>query len=374
MPSILFQQSEQKQGMYAEINGNEIKLYGRIWQGDAAYILRDISKLLNNSANNLTIHLHTPGGSVIDGNLIYNELVKAKANISIVIDGLAASMGSILMLSGRHVSIAENAFIMVHAPSGYQEGNAKDFEGTAKVLRAMESSFLKKLSAKTSKKPEDIKDWMVGDNWFSADEALKEGLVDEIIDPVMEHSDMSAYKDINMCAQLFEAVDKRNIPLDPQPPTNQKPDNMKIDAKAISALGLKADASETEINEAILAVASKNEGLTKKLSDKESEIAAEAKAKREKLINDAVAAGKIMATEKEQYLKDAEANYELVERMLAKTAGKGSLSEEVVPSPEASADGRDKWNYTDWRKKDPAALIEMKTKDPKRYAALYASR
>lgn len=361
--------------MYADIDGNVIKLYGRIWQGDAPYIISSISKLLKSSSNELTIHLHTPGGSVIDGNLIFNELAKSKAQISIIIDGLAASMGSILMLAAKHVSIAENAFIMIHAPSGSAEGNAKEFENTAKVLRSMESSFTKKLSAKTGKTDDELKEWMNGDNWFNADEALEAGLVDEIIDPIMEHSDMAAYKDVKMCATLFEAVDKRETtPTTDTDQSNQNPTDMKIDAKATSALGLKENASESEINAAIVALQTKAEGLETKLSEKESAIQVEAKAKREKLVGDAVASGKILATEKEQYLKDAEASYDLVERLLAKMPAKNSLNGKIIETPEASADGRDKWTYTDWRKKDAKGLIEMKTSEPERYNSLYENR
>lgn len=360
--------------MYAEIDGNVVKLYGTIWQGDAPYIISSISKLLKNSSNELTIHLHTPGGSVIDGNLIFNELAKAKARISIVIDGLAASMGSILMLAGKHISIAENAFIMIHAPSGSAEGNAKEFENTAKVLRSMESSFMKKLAAKTTLTDEELKEWMNGDNWFNADEAKEAGLVDEIIDPIMEHSDMSSYKDVKMCATLFEAVDKKDTPPEPNLPNQQNPKDMKIDAQAISALGLKADASETEINAAILALQEKTNTLEKDLSEQKNSIQAEAKVKREKLVADAVASGKILATEKEQYLKDAEANYDLVERMFAKMTGKKSLNEQVIDTPEASADGSDKWTFADWRKKNPTGLIKMKESEPERYNALYANR
>lgn len=354
--------------MYAQIEGNEIKLYGRIWYNDGPYVINQISKMLAKAKEDVHIHLHTPGGSVIDGNLIYNAIASAKANVTIYIDGLAASMGSIIMLASKKIVMAENAYIMIHAPSGYQEGNAKDFEKTAKLLRSMEGNFIKKLSARWKDSDSEVKDLMDGDNWFDADQALDAGLVDETFDPVIEESNLNDYQDVKMCAQLFEAYD-RNPEDEPRPPKKKKEpkqQEMKLDARSLEALGLDANATDAEINAAI-------EAQNKKIKDMESKSKKEHEAKCEKLVADAITAGKILAGEKDQWLDDAKANYELTERMIGKLTGKKTL---VAQEEEFQNDleGRKDWTLADWRKKDPAGLLEIKRKDPKAYEAIWAKK
>ena len=80
--------------------------------------------------------------------------------------------------------MAENDFVMVHAPSSYLNGNAEDLEKAAKLLRAMEDNFISAYSKRTGKKEEDLREWMQGENWFSAKEALAEKLIDGITDYV----------------------------------------------------------------------------------------------------------------------------------------------------------------------------------------------
>lgn len=351
--------------MYARIEGSNILLYGSIYRGDGQWVVSDISKTLAVPGTDVTIHLHTDGGSVFDGNLIFNAIATAKANVNIVIDGLAASMGSIIMLAGKKISMAENGYIMIHAPSGDERGNAKDFENTAKLLRSMEGNFLKKLSAKVGKPEADIKGWIEGNNWFSADEAKEAGLIDEIVDPVFEHSDLSAYQDVNMCASLFAEFNKKP---EAQTPTNTsinlKPKKMKLTAKSMTVLGLTADASEVEINAAI-------ERQNDKLAKMEANAAAEKTAKVNALIADAVASGKILAGEKEAWIKDATDNYDLTARMIAKLEGKAVLSGREKTTPNGSTpEGRDNWTFADWRKKDIQGLLELKSSDPQAYAEI----
>lgn len=352
--------------MYAEINGNNVKLYGRIWDGDGPYIVSSLQKLLNTTGD-VTINVHSPGGSVIDGNLIFNAIKGSKANVTIVIDGLAASMMSIIMLAANKVMMASNAFIMIHAPSGSNEGNAKSFETTAKVLRAMEKSFMQILATKIDSSEADLKELMNGDNWYTAEEALSAGLIDEIIDPVLsDNPDIAAFQDLKMVASLFSAWDEPKNHEEPTVPTKDKSQNnvkMKLNANSLQVLGLSENSSEEQINAAIASHQQKVEAMEQK---EKSAL----KARAEKLVTDAVTAGKILGSEKEQYLQDAEANYDLTERMLAKIPAKGNLVNTQAPEGSRLNATNDSWTFDDWRKKDPVGLIAMKKEDPEGYAQL----
>lgn len=356
--------------MYAEIDGNNVKLYGTIWQGDGPHIVSSLKKLLASSGD-VTINVHSPGGSVIDGNLIYNAIRNSTAKITFDIDGLAASMMAIVPMAGNKIRMASNAFLMIHAPSGYNQGNAKSFESTAKVLRAMEGSFLQILSTKMGTSEADLKELMNGDNWYTAQEALDAGLIDEIIDPILsDNPEMSAYQDIKMVASLFSAWDKPTE----NPEGNDAPDNkientpknqvkMKLNAKSLQALGLTEDSTEAEINAAI-------EKSNEKIAAMEAKEKSDLQARAEKLVTAAITQGKILGSEKELYLADAVANYEAVERMLAKIPGKENLSGLNAGGDNGASDERASWSHKDWREKDTKGLLAMKQDDPEAYAKL----
>jgi ATP-dependent Clp protease, protease subunit len=361
------QQVINTQNMWADIKGNEIKLYGRIWSGDGQFISTDIAPVLNANTD-VIVRLHTPGGSVMDANLIYNTLIGSKANIHIIIDGLSASMGSILMLAGNKVSIAENGFVMIHAPSGTIEGNAKDMENGGKLLRSIESNFLKKYAKKTGKTEADLIGWMQGDNWFSADEALAAGLVDHIIDPVLDNMDVSAYTDYNLVAlsPAFEKYDRKPTveTVDPNASLNPKIEtNMKLNAKSLDVLGVSEGATDEQINAAI-------EANYQKRVTAETALRAQKDAQIEALISTAVADGRITASEKDEYKELAIANFELASKTINKLPVKSSINGGLDKSTTGKETGREAWTFQDWSKKDTVGLLKIKAENPEAYQEL----
>lgn len=370
--------------MYVEVEGNEAKLYGTIWGGDGPYVTNILNSFFKGKTD-VTVRLHTPGGSVIDGNLIFNTLSKAKANVHVIIDGIAASMGSILILAGNKVSIADNAFVMIHAPSGDVRGNAKDLLKVAKLLQSMEKNFLAKYAAKTGKTEDEVSAWLDGDNWFSAEEALSEGLVDEIIPAVLNDSfaemAMGEYNLVAL-ADNFKAFDEKRNQITPEKkdvkeatPPNKQTNNLntmsKLNAESLTLLGLKEDATEAQISAALA-------NQQKRLSDAEAKnvtleasIADQNKTRIEALVSSAVASGKILAVDKEHYEKLATADFDLASKTIDKLPGKPSLSGSAhQESKSLTVEGREKWTFHDWRKQDTKGLLEMKVKDPEAYKAL----
>jgi ATP-dependent protease ClpP protease subunit len=379
--------------MLIGIDGNEIKMYGRIWSGDGPYILSAINPLLQ-SGEDVTIRLHSPGGSVIDANLVGNAIKSSPSNVHIIVDGIAASMGAILLTKANKVSMASNGLIMVHAPSGFEEGSAKKFEQTAKVLRSMEKDFKANLKARTGQDDNILNDWMVGDNWFDAEEAIDLKLVDEIVDPIMVDTDFTAFRELNIAASLFDArkpsifdqydnieagrtssiiTTKETVP-PTVPPTSQtnNPDTMSkhtIEARHLTLLGLGENATQAEVDAAL-------ESQTKQVTDLQAQLAAEKKSKAKALIAQAVAEGKILGSESEAYEKDAEENYDLTARMIAKLVAKPSANGITTPeaSTEDNGDARKDWTFDDYRKKDPQALLKLKVSNPTAYATLLANK
>ena len=359
--------------------GNVGKLYGGIYWGHGEYIASELESFLKGKKN-ATIHLHTPGGSVFDGNLIYNTLRKYKGELTIVIDGIAASMGTIIMLAANKLKIADNAWIMIHSPSGLVEGTADVFEKNAKLLRTLENQFVQHYAKRTSQTEEEIKGWMDGDNWFSAEMALDKGLVDEVVEPELEDDDITAYhemKNLAACLNSFESdesLTKRFAAEAPIPSKTKTNNSMKnLNAKTAVALGVDPDASEEAVDKAINNVIDSN----KKLKEENERLVNEQKAQDQKaidnLINAAIKDGKIKKADEQHYRDLAEANFDLAQASLDKlpakeniTSGAGGEGKPNTPS----ADGRDDWDFRKWKQKDMKGLMEMKEEDPDRYKAL----
>lgn len=133
----------------------------------------------------IDVRVHCPGGSVFEGVVIYNAIKKCTAEVTIYIDGIAASMMSIVMLAAKNVLIARNAFVMIHAPSGSAGGTSADHFSIAKLLKSVEANFKRDYKEKTGLSDADVDKLMDGtDHWFSADECKAINLVNGIYDEV----------------------------------------------------------------------------------------------------------------------------------------------------------------------------------------------
>lgn len=133
-------------------------------------------------AKRINLRINSPGGSVFDGIAIYNFL--RGQDVTVQIDGLAASISSIIALAGKTVRIAGNGFFMIHNPWGGAIGEADEMRQTADLLDKIRDSLIGTYAAKTGKDYETIKTWMDSETWFSAAEAKEAGFVDEVTDEI----------------------------------------------------------------------------------------------------------------------------------------------------------------------------------------------
>lgn len=157
----------------------EVMIYDEIggWGIQAKQFINDLSEV---TAKNIDLRLNTPGGSVFDGNAIYNALKRHPANITSYIDGLAASMGSIIALAGQQVVMADNAMYMIHNPWTVAYGDAGEFRKTADTLDKLKSSMVRIYSEKTGLSEDDVTSLMNDETWYTAEEAKESGFADEI--------------------------------------------------------------------------------------------------------------------------------------------------------------------------------------------------
>jgi ATP-dependent Clp protease protease subunit len=144
----------------------------------------------------LTVRINSPGGSVFDGVAIYNALKRHDAAITVWIDGIAASIASMIAMAGDEVVMPENAMLMLHDPSGLVMGNASDMRGMAEALDRMKAGMVAAYRDKPGRDDAEIEALMRDETWLSAEEALGLGLADRIEQPVRmaAHFDLSRFR------------------------------------------------------------------------------------------------------------------------------------------------------------------------------------
>jgi ATP-dependent Clp protease protease subunit len=120
----------------------EIVIYDEIGAfGIPAKALLDELKALGPVAE-LSVRINSPGGSVFDGVAIYNALKRHQAKVTVWIDGIAASIASMIAMAGDEVVMPENAMLVLHDPSGLVAGTAADMRATADALDKMAAAMV----------------------------------------------------------------------------------------------------------------------------------------------------------------------------------------------------------------------------------------
>ena len=131
----------------------------------------------------IQFYINSPGGSVTAGMAIYDTMQYIKADVSTICIGMAASMGAFLLSSGAKGKrfALPNSEIMIHQPSGGFSGQATDIQIHAENIIKIKNNLNRILAENTDKSVEEVRDASERDNFMSADDAMKFGLIDEVI-------------------------------------------------------------------------------------------------------------------------------------------------------------------------------------------------
>lgn len=132
----------------------------------------------------IMFYINSPGGSITSGMAIYDTMQYIKCDVSTICIGMAASMGAFLLAAGEKGKryALPNSEIMIHQPLGGTRGQATDIQIQAERILKLKDKLNSILSERTGQSVEKIKDDTERDNFMSAEEALKYGLVDKVIE------------------------------------------------------------------------------------------------------------------------------------------------------------------------------------------------
>ena len=159
----------------------------------AKTFLEDLKKL---KGKDVTIHINSTGGDVFQGQAIYTALKNYTGKVTVKIEGLAASMATIIALAADRVEMTSNSLFMIHSPMSNVFGNKSQMRKQINALEKVETTMLSVYKAKTNISEDEIEQMMARETWLSAHEALELGFVDEVLGAVkvVARYDLSGYQ------------------------------------------------------------------------------------------------------------------------------------------------------------------------------------
>ena len=148
----------------------------------------------------LAIHINSLGGEVFDGMAIYSIIQRRKAKTTVYIEGIAASIASVIALAADEVIMSENSLLMIHNAWGGSSGDASEMRKQADVLDKISNEIAEIYVKKTHLPYDEIIRMMGEETWLTAEEAVAMGFVDSISEPIKVAAkyDVSKFKNITM--------------------------------------------------------------------------------------------------------------------------------------------------------------------------------
>jgi len=163
---------------------NIIRLYKDIGEAQAEEIVSDLLKLDSiKDKKDITFYINSPGGNISHGLAIYDTMKMIKSDIKTICIGRCASMAAILLSGGTKGKrfITPNSEVMIHEVSTVSMGKIGDVKVNFEHTTKMNECMIKLLSDNTGQSIEQIKNDILKDKWFNAEEAIEYGLVDKVL-------------------------------------------------------------------------------------------------------------------------------------------------------------------------------------------------
>ena len=178
---------------------------GEVTSGD---VMRELLEA-ERTYGRIDVHINSVGGDVFSGIAIFNALMRSAADIHIYVDGLAASMASVIALCGKPVEMSRYARLMLHSVRGGCWGTKEEIADCIREMEALEGTLCQMYARRISKSEEDIRAaYFDGhDHWLTAHEALELGFIDGIYDV----ADDQAGKPLGTNAPLSASLSNEEI-------------------------------------------------------------------------------------------------------------------------------------------------------------------
>ncbi len=167
----------------ADANGSRARVQildeiGR-WGVGAKDFTRQIDAL---KVDTLEVVINSPGGSVFEGRAIFNALQRHPARVEVTVDGWAASIASLIAMAGDRIVMNRGAMMMIHEASLWVGGNAEELRKASETVDKLSAGLAETYAARAGGDAADWREKMRAETWFTAVEAVEAGLADEAVD------------------------------------------------------------------------------------------------------------------------------------------------------------------------------------------------
>ena len=188
---------------------------------------------LNAGNQPITVHINSVGGDCVAASQIYTMLMDYPADVTVQIDGLAASAASVVAMAGTKVCMSPTALMMVHNPWTNASGDAKDMQKAIALLDEVKESIINAYEIKTGMDRQSLSNLMDAETWMNAYRAKELGFCDEVLFDGDEPPEKVAFSFSSRTAEVqllnrVKASLPEESPVPPDPPTSPEPPRVKV--------------------------------------------------------------------------------------------------------------------------------------------------
>ena len=180
----------------------------------------------------ITVWINSPGGDCIAASQIYTMLMDYKGNVTVKIDGIAASAASVIAMAGTTVLMAPTALMMIHNPATIAAGDHNDMQKAIEMLDEVKESIINAYEIKTGQSRAKLSHLMEAETWMNAAKAVELGFADGILEDEKRNAapaDGYTFSEKAIATALLNKLADK----EPEKPTGRSVDELKERLKHI---------------------------------------------------------------------------------------------------------------------------------------------
>lgn len=200
----------------------DLYIYDEIgfWGVTANDLVNDLRQL---RASTLNVHINSPGGEVFDGTAIYNALVDHPATVNVTVEGLAASIASVIAMAGDKITMSRHTQMMIHDPHTFVQGSATDMQEAITRLELCAQGIADVYAARAGGTRDEWRTRMKATTWLTGEQAVELGLADAVVD-VARGRQAEPEEDAAARARTWDLSIFATDPDDSEPSTRDDPE------------------------------------------------------------------------------------------------------------------------------------------------------
>ena len=186
---------------------------------------------LMSGSGDITVWINSPGGDCVAAAQIYNMLMDYKGNVTVKIDGIAASAASVIAMAGTKVLMSPVSMLMIHNPMTAAFGDCGEMQKAIEMLGSVKDSIINAYEIKTGLSRARLSHLMDAETWMDANKAVELGFADEVMTRAEQTEDIAAptismlYSKANAVNSLMEKIAKK-CAIDPKPTQKHRADDL----------------------------------------------------------------------------------------------------------------------------------------------------